>query len=258
MISPVKVVRLANYVAPASGGLRTALRELGAGYLAAGHEPVLVIPGPRPGRQLTEQGLVITVPGPAVPGTGGYRAITARRSLRRLLEQLEPDRLETSDRTTLRWTGDWARARGIRSMMISHDSLAGLMRMFAPRADPRCGTRSAAPGAVRGPHGGHGAGGHERHAARQVRPHRDCHRPGGDHPQAAARWGAGVHREPARSRAAAAHPGLAAPPAGPPGPGHQHGARPAGAALRRAARGPGRQPGHLRQAHVGGGPAAPQ
>jgi alpha-1,6-mannosyltransferase len=39
----MKVVRLANYVAPASGGLRTALRELGAGYLAAGHEPVLVI-----------------------------------------------------------------------------------------------------------------------------------------------------------------------------------------------------------------------
>jgi hypothetical protein len=71
MISPVRVVRLANYVAPASGGLRTALRELGAGYLAAGHEPVLVIPGPRPGRRLTEQGLVITVPGPAVPGTGG-------------------------------------------------------------------------------------------------------------------------------------------------------------------------------------------
>jgi len=40
MISPVKIVRLANYVAPASGGLRTALRELGAGYLAAGHQAV--------------------------------------------------------------------------------------------------------------------------------------------------------------------------------------------------------------------------
>jgi hypothetical protein len=67
----VRVVRLANYVAPASGGLRTSLRELGAGYLAAGHEPVLVIPGARPGRQLTEQGLVVTVPGWRVPATGG-------------------------------------------------------------------------------------------------------------------------------------------------------------------------------------------
>jgi alpha-1,6-mannosyltransferase len=132
----VKIVRLANYVAPASGGLRTALRELGTGYLAAGHEPVLVIPGPRPGSRHTGQGLVITVSGATVPGTGGYRAITARRSLRRLLDRLEPDRLEVSDRTTLRWTGAWARARGVRSMMVSHDSLAGLMRMFGPPGVP--------------------------------------------------------------------------------------------------------------------------
>ena len=41
----MRIVRLANYVAPNSGGLRTSLRELGAGYLAASHEPVLIIPG---------------------------------------------------------------------------------------------------------------------------------------------------------------------------------------------------------------------
>ena len=128
----MRIVRLANYVAPASGGLRTALRELGAGYLAAGHEPVLVIPGPRPGREYTRQGLVITVPGVIVPGTGGYRAITTRRPLRRLLDDLAPDRLEVSDRTTLRWTGRWAQDRGVRSMMVSHDSLAKLAGMFAP------------------------------------------------------------------------------------------------------------------------------
>jgi alpha-1,6-mannosyltransferase len=132
----LKVVRLANYIAPASGGLRTALRELGAGYLAAGHESVLVMPGPRPGRRYSEQGLVVTVPGHRVPATGGYRAITERRSLQQLLERLEPDRLEVSDRTTLRWTGAWARARGIRSMMVSHDSLAGLMKMFGPPVIP--------------------------------------------------------------------------------------------------------------------------
>ncbi|MCW2931562.1 MAG: group 1 glycosyl transferase, partial [Actinomycetia bacterium] len=38
---------MANYVGPRSGGMRTALRELGTGYLAAGHEPVLIIPGPQ-------------------------------------------------------------------------------------------------------------------------------------------------------------------------------------------------------------------
>ncbi len=36
----MRIVRLANFVAPRSGGLRTTLAELGAGYLAAGHEPV--------------------------------------------------------------------------------------------------------------------------------------------------------------------------------------------------------------------------
>jgi alpha-1,6-mannosyltransferase len=132
----MRIVRLANYVAPASGGLRTALRELGAGYLAAGHEPVLIIPGPHPGRRLTPQGLVITLPGAPVPGTGGYRAIAARRPLRRLLDELEPDRLEVSDRTTLRWTGRWAAAHGIRSVMVSHDSVAALAALFAPPGMP--------------------------------------------------------------------------------------------------------------------------
>ena len=36
----MRIVRLANFVAPHSGGLRTSLAELGTGYLAAGHEPV--------------------------------------------------------------------------------------------------------------------------------------------------------------------------------------------------------------------------
>jgi alpha-1,6-mannosyltransferase len=126
------VVRLANAIAPHSGGLRTALRELGAGYVRAGHDPVLIMPGLRPGDEQTEQGRVITVPGPLVPGTGGYRVITARRSLKRLLEDLEPDRLEVSDRTTLRWTGEWAAEQGIRSMMVSHEGLAGILQMFGP------------------------------------------------------------------------------------------------------------------------------
>jgi alpha-1,6-mannosyltransferase len=130
------VVRLANAIAPHSGGLRTALRELGAGYVRAGHDPVLIMPGLSHRDEQTEQGRVITVPGPVVPGTGGYRVITARRSLRRLLEDLEPDRLEVSDRTTLRWTGVWAAAHGVRSMMVSHEGLAGLLHLLGPPGLP--------------------------------------------------------------------------------------------------------------------------
>jgi alpha-1,6-mannosyltransferase len=110
----VRVVRLVNYIAPASGGLRTALCELGAGYLAAGHEPVLVMPGPWPERRQTEQGLVVTVPVPRVPGTGGYRAIIARRPLRRLSAHYLPswDGKLASDCFHPSQSGyrDWARA----------------------------------------------------------------------------------------------------------------------------------------------------
>ena len=101
----MRIVRLANFVAPQSGGLRTSLRELGAGYLAAGHEPVLIIPGEQDSDQQTPQGRVITLRAPRVPFTGGYRALWRRRKLVTLLGQLRPDTLEVSDRATLRWTG---------------------------------------------------------------------------------------------------------------------------------------------------------
>jgi alpha-1,6-mannosyltransferase len=122
-----RIVRLANFVMPRSGGLRTALQSLGAGYLAAGHDPVLVVPGERAGDDQTGYGRVITLPGHPVPGTGGYRVLLGRRRLVRLLDDLRPDRLEVSDRFTLRWTGRWARQRGIPAVMVSHESLTGLL-----------------------------------------------------------------------------------------------------------------------------------
>ncbi|MFF8946590.1 glycosyltransferase [Streptomyces sp. NPDC014864] len=130
MSGSLRIVRLANFVAPASGGLRTALRELGAGYRAAGHEPVLVVPGERHTDRETEQGRVITLPGPLLPGTGGYRVLTGRRRIAALLEELAPDRLEVSDRTTLRWTGRWARRARVPAVMVSHETADGVLRTW--------------------------------------------------------------------------------------------------------------------------------
>ncbi|MFI9830283.1 glycosyltransferase [Streptomyces sp. NPDC051913] len=129
-VRPLRIVRLANFVAPASGGLRTALRELGKGYQAAGHEPVLVVPGERVSDVATEQGRVITLPGPLLPGTGGYRVLADRRRVARLLEALAPDRLEVSDRTTLRWTGKWARRARVPAVMVSHETADGVLRTW--------------------------------------------------------------------------------------------------------------------------------
>jgi alpha-1,6-mannosyltransferase len=128
--SPLRIVRLANFVTPVSGGLRTALTHLGTGYLEAGHEPVLIVPGAAPRDELTVQGRVITLPGLILPGTGGYRVLAGRRRLERLLEELAPDRLEVSDRTTLRWTGAWARRRRVPAVMVSHESVDGVLRTW--------------------------------------------------------------------------------------------------------------------------------
>ncbi|GIH08582.1 GDP-mannose-dependent alpha-(1-6)-phosphatidylinositol dimannoside mannosyltransferase [Rhizocola hellebori] len=124
-------MRLANFVMPRSGGLRTALRELGKGYAAAGHEPVLVIPGPDHADELTEHGRVVELPAPLVPMMGGYRLLLNNRAVSQVLGELKPDRIEVSDRTTLRWTGRWAKREGVPSVMVSHESLDGLLPLPA-------------------------------------------------------------------------------------------------------------------------------
>ncbi|MET0415244.1 MAG: glycosyltransferase [Actinoplanes sp.] len=132
----MRIVRLANFVTTHSNGLRTALRNLGEGYQRAGHEAVLIVPGQERSDRMTSQGRIITLPSAPLPRTGGYRVMTGRAELTRLLDELEPDRIEVSDRTTLRWTGGWARQRGVGSMMVSHESLAGLLGVWGmPKRD---------------------------------------------------------------------------------------------------------------------------
>lgn len=126
----LRIVRLANFVGPQSGGLRTALRELGVGYRQAGHDPVLIIPGERFSDEETSQGRVITVAAPVAPGLGGdYRAIFGRRALSRLLSELQPDRLEVSDQLTLRWVARWARRNQVPAVMVAHESLVRLFTL---------------------------------------------------------------------------------------------------------------------------------
>jgi alpha-1,6-mannosyltransferase len=139
----LRIVRLANFVTPVSGGLRTALRHLGAGYAAAGHEPVLIIPGAATTDELTPQGRVITLPGPEIPGTGGYRVLARRARVEAVLESLRPDRLEVSDRTTLRWTGEWARRHRVPAVMVSHESADGVLGTWGLPAGPARRTADA-------------------------------------------------------------------------------------------------------------------
>ncbi|MGY1709668.1 glycosyltransferase [Geodermatophilus sp. SYSU D00758] len=117
-----RVVQVANFVTPTSGGLRTALRALATGYAAAGHEVVQVLPGTRERVTRTPWGRRVELPGRPVPGTG-YRVHPSPARVRRALAALRPDRLEVHDRTTLRGLGCWAAAAGVPSLVVSHERL---------------------------------------------------------------------------------------------------------------------------------------
>ncbi|MGV0789819.1 glycosyltransferase [Mycolicibacterium sp. XJ2] len=133
----MRVVQIANFYGPRSGGLRTAVDRLGAEYRAIGHDVYLIVPGARFEWQELPSGVTrIALPATKIPFTGGYRAampgpVTA------LLERLAPDAIEVSDRLTLRSLGAWGRRHGVSTVMISHERLDRLVAQVLPKCVAR-------------------------------------------------------------------------------------------------------------------------
>ncbi len=119
----MRIVHVANLYGPRSGGVRTTIHELGRGYRAAGHEFILVVPGKGYTARQFSFGTRITVPSIPVRRLG-YRVVPTEIAVRRVLAEVHPDRLEVSDRTTLRRLGVWARKRDIPAVMFSHEKLS--------------------------------------------------------------------------------------------------------------------------------------
>jgi alpha-1,6-mannosyltransferase len=133
----MRVVQVANFYGPRSGGLRTAVDRLGAEYSAAGHDVFLVVPGQSAERTKLRSGVTrISLPARLIPFTGDYRAVFPQR-VRALLDDLAPDAIEVSDRLTLRSLGSWGRKRGIGTVMISHERLDRLVGQILPRGVAR-------------------------------------------------------------------------------------------------------------------------
>lgn len=131
----MRIVQAANFVAPASGGIKTFLEALGRGYTAAGHERILIVPGAEDGDVLTPAGRRITIRSPRLAATG-YRLIVDRDRVRRLLTALRPDRLEVSDRSTLACLGAWSRAHGVPATVVSHERLDAVLALRTPGRAP--------------------------------------------------------------------------------------------------------------------------
>ncbi|QYJ03825.1 glycosyltransferase [Nocardioides panacisoli] len=125
----MRIAQLANFVGPASGGMKTALAELGRGYVDAGAERLLVVPGPVDTVTTTEVGDVVQVRAPRVGS--GYRLIVEPWRLTEILERFRPTSIEWNDKLTLLPVAWWARRNGVRTVLLSHERLSD---MFALRS----------------------------------------------------------------------------------------------------------------------------
>ena len=131
----MKIVQVANFVSPTSGGLRTTLRHLAKGYTLRGHEVVQILPGRVDEVRVSEDATQVHLRSPALTGTG-YRVLVDLNRVNRVLERLDPDAIEVHDRTTLRGVGRWAGQRGIPALAVSHERLDRWLRQWLPAALP--------------------------------------------------------------------------------------------------------------------------
>lgn len=125
----MRIVRIANFVTPVSGGVRTALAHLAREYRARDVDAVLVIPGPHDARHDGPDGTVLTLASPRLPGTD-YHVLVDRDRLRRTLRGLAPEAVEVHDRFTLPWVVSWLRRHRVPTLLMVHERLRTPLRAF--------------------------------------------------------------------------------------------------------------------------------
>lgn len=120
-MSQLRIAQIANFVAPASGGLKVAIEQLGTGYLSRGAERLLLIPGEATRTTKSERGTIVEIAAPKV--SAGYRMITNLSAVRDVLTGFAPTSVECSDKWSLTLLAGWLRRRHIRSVLLSHERL---------------------------------------------------------------------------------------------------------------------------------------
>ncbi|MBZ5738123.1 glycosyltransferase [Nocardioides mangrovi] len=126
-----RIAQLANFVGPTSGGMKHAVNALGAGYVEAGVDRVLVVPGSRDLRYSTEHGDVVQLRAPKFGN--GYRLIVEPWRVAEALDAFAPTSVEVSDKLTLLPVARWARRNDVRSVLFSHERLDAMLALRTRR-----------------------------------------------------------------------------------------------------------------------------
>jgi alpha-1,6-mannosyltransferase len=120
----MKIVDVAEYYAPEGGGIRTYINHKLRSGRAAGHEVVVIAPGPEDRTEAVQGGRIHWVRGPSMPFDDRYSVLWNERKVHALLDAERPDVVEASSV----WSGGWFVARwpgrAIRTLLFHQDAVA--------------------------------------------------------------------------------------------------------------------------------------
>ena len=103
----MKFVDVAEFYAEEGGGVRTYINQKLQAGARAGHEIVIVAPGPEDAEEERLGGRIIWVKGPTMPFDPRYYVLYNEKRVHEILDREQPDLVEGSSP----WTGGWFTAR---------------------------------------------------------------------------------------------------------------------------------------------------
>ena len=142
----MKVVDVAEFYAEQGGGVKTYLDQKLRAGAAAGHEIVVLAPGPKDGEEERFGGRVVWVKSPHVPGDARYHLFVDRKATFRALDREQPDVVEGSSVYGGGWFAATWPGEARRSLVFHQDPVAALGHPMLDRFLPaRQLDRVAAP-----------------------------------------------------------------------------------------------------------------
>ncbi len=129
----MKIVDVAEFYAEKGGGVKTYIHQKLEAGAKAGHEIVVVAPGPTDAEEERLGGRIIWVKGPPLPPDPRYYILYREKAVHQILEREAPDVVEGSSP----WTGGWfvARWRGAaaKAFIFHQDPVAVYPHTFLDR-----------------------------------------------------------------------------------------------------------------------------
>ena len=120
----MKIVDVAEFYADLGGGVRTYIHQKLEAGARAGHEVVVVAPGPEDGEEERLGGRICWVKGPPMPLDPRYYVLWREGAVHRILDREAPDLVEGSSP----WSGGWFVARwpgnAVKTFIFHQDPVA--------------------------------------------------------------------------------------------------------------------------------------